>query len=135
MMRLYAARPGGAELEGLIVKVNFKQTLRQLLDPNKPLLDGEEPLEGVEDQRKPVELKVIAMNALMAVNPDEKIDGAEKVKRYDLALRIARDEEEFAVEDTALVKKLIGDGFGPLIVGQAYKMLEGEKVVGSVLAK
>jgi len=130
------------------VRVDFSQPFMQLLEPHKVLLDGPAPAEGEKDERNPVTLKTVACNGLMGMDPQAKMSGEEKVKRYDLATRIVRGakDEEFKVEEIALIKKVIGEGFAPLIAGQALKMLDGaegdktgedseEKVAGEIPAK
>jgi len=46
-----------------------------------------------------------------------------------LATRIYANPEELdlTIEEIAKIKQLIGKGYGPLIVGQAWDMLEGNK--------
>lgn len=101
------------------MKVDFSQGFKDL--------DGRilvEPPGG-----KPITLRTLAVNVLMATFEDEKnLSGEEKVKRYETALMVhnSKDEPvEMSVEDVALIKRLIGKSYGPLFVGQAWKMLEG----------
>lgn len=74
-------------------------------------------------------LSVVAIEALLAFVPSEMqtLTGDEKAKRYEAAFGL-RDKKEvnLKIEDVALIKKLVGEMFGPLIVGQVYRMLEGE---------
>lgn len=121
------------------MRVDFTQPFMQLLEPEKVLRDGPDPAPGQDDERNPVTLKSIACNALMAMDPQAKMTGEEKVKRYDLATRVVKAEspETLEAEDIVLLKKVIGDGFGPIIVGQAFKMLEAgeaneDKVAGGI---
>ena len=76
---------------------------------------------------KPATLKDISVESLMSLLEEEKnLSGEEKLKRYELALKIKDGGIiDISVEDIALVKKLIGKMFTPLIVGQAWKNLEG----------
>lgn len=122
------------------MRVDFTRPLMQLMDPTKVLLEGEPPADGEKDERAAITLKAVACNALMMVDPQEKMGGEEKVKRYALAVRIVDGETEFKTEDVALVKKVIGEAYPPMIVGQSYALLEGsdtneEKVAGEIPAK
>lgn len=96
------------------MKVNFSQPLKNL---NGDSLK--------DDKDVAIPLGTVCTNALMMTIQGDKADGVEKVKRYDLATRIhSGGEVEVSVEDVALIKKMIGEGYGALVVGQAYKMLE-----------
>lgn len=91
------------------------------IDFSKPIAD----LDG-----KPVEdltLRVVALNALMAMLPDEqRLPGDKKVERFALAMRVnAGGEVDVSAEDAALMKDLIGKVYGALVVGRAYEMLNG----------
>ena len=91
-------------------------------------LDGKPILNNPGNQ--PATLKTITTDALLASFEDEKnITGEEKLKRYLLATRIYANPQniDLTVEETALIKKLIGKGFGPLIVGQAYEIIESKQ--------
>ena len=78
-------------------------------------------------EARPIALRTLAVNSLMAFGDDDKnMSGEEKVKRYDLAFMIhnSKDEPiEIAVEDVALIKKQVGRIYAPLLVGQAWKLL------------
>lgn len=71
-------------------------------------------------------LGLYARNALYAQFPDEQnLAGEEKSKRGALAQSLVGvTEVKLKVEDLALIKKLIGKAYGPLIVFQAWNMLE-----------
>lgn len=91
------------------------------IDFSKPITD----LDG-----KPVEdltLRVVALNALMAMLPDEQnLPGDQKVARFALAMRVnAGGEVDVSPEDIALMKTLIGKTYGALAVGRAYEILNG----------
>ena len=94
------------------MKINFSQQLKNL--------KGEEI--------KDLTLKVVSTEALLATFDDERaLSGEEKAKRYLLATRVYANEElDLTVEEIAKLKQLIGKGYGPLIVGQAWEMLEGK---------
>lgn len=67
-----------------------------------------------------------ARNALYAAFPDEQnLPGDDKAKRGALAQSLVGVAEvKLKVEDLALIKKVIGKAYGPLIVYQAWNMLE-----------
>ena len=89
-------------------------------------LDGKE----IPSQNgKPATLGGVSVDALLATFQDEQnLSGEEKLKRWELAVKIKNgvDPVELSVEEIALIKKLIGKAYGPLISGQAWQMLEGK---------
>ena len=83
-----------------------------------------------DQQGKPTTLRNIATNSIVAMFQDEKnIGGEEKLKRWDLALKVKNtsDPVSLTVEELALVKNMVAKAYGTLIVGQAWKMLEEGK--------
>ncbi len=95
------------------------------IDFKRPLFDFAG--EVLRDGDKPLVLGVVAVNALMGIYPDEQnLEGAEKVRRYRLAISIhsADGALDVPAEDIAMCKKLIGKGFSTLVAGQAIPMLE-----------
>lgn len=91
--------------------------------------------EPINEDGKPVTLCTVALSALLASFPDEQsLSGAEKVNRMQLALKINKRprEVDLTVEQLALLKTLIGKGFGPLAVGRAYELLEAEPKLAAV---
>ena len=73
----------------------------------------------------------ISLDALLASLPDEQnLSGEEKAKRYVLATRIYTNPTsvDLKAEEITLIKKLVGRVFGPLVVGQAFEMLENKPV-------
>jgi len=95
------------------MKINFNQTIKNIKG------------EVVKD----LTLKSVSIEALLATFEDERsLSGEEKVKRFVLATRIESNSNDmdFKVEDVAKIKQLIGKGYGPLVVGQAWEMLEGK---------
>ena len=73
-------------------------------------------------------LKDVAIEALLAAFDDERqLNGTDKARRYVLSTRIySSSNADLTTEEVAEIKKVIGKGFGPLIVGQAFDMLEGK---------
>lgn len=96
-------------------------------DISQPLLD----LDGkpIVERDVPVTLMTVALSALMAQFEDERaLTGKEKADRYQLAMKINKrpGEVDLTAEQVSLLKLLIGKAYGPLVVGQAYEMLEQE---------
>ena len=80
----------------------------------------------VVDDGKEVTLGDVAVRALMSLAQDEQsLAGEEKFKRFALAMRL-KDGGEVAVsaEDIAMLKKLIGKLYTPLVVGRAFPLLD-----------
>ena len=67
-------------------------------------------------------------NALYAAFPDEQnLPGDEKVKRAELAMRTKQENAQFQAEDFALMKKLTGKLYSPLIVMRIWELLDPKK--------
>lgn len=88
-----------------------------------------------DPEGNPFELKTVINNVLLALDPPqasgrsaEQTSGDEKARRYMLAVKVygAKDFVELSVEDVAMIKDLIGKTQAPLVVGQAYEVLEGK---------
>jgi hypothetical protein len=97
------------------VRIDFQQRLKAI--------DGSELVEN----GKPVTLAAVAVNALLDVIPkQEEVTSEAKVQRWRIAQRIFAAEEpvDVTVEEVVIVKKLIGIGYAPLIVGQAFDLIE-----------
>lgn len=100
---------------------------------NKPVIDDTvcpADSSGKRPCTTEVTLGDISVRSLMAIVQDEQnLAGEEKFKRFVLAMKI-KDGGEIAVsaEDVALLKKLIGKIYSPLVVGRAFPLLDpGEK--------
>ena len=97
------------------MKISFVQELKEL--NGTPICIGE----------KNLTLKDAACNVLSAAFNDEQISGEEKAKRGLLAFRIyANQEIDLTIEELGLIKKLIGKGYGSIVVAQAWLYLEGK---------
>lgn len=98
------------------MKIRFDETMKDL--------DGK----AIKGEGGELTLKSICCNALTVIFQDEQgLSGEEKAKRGLLAMRIyANTEIDLTVEEVALIKKLIGKAYGPLIVAQAWNMLESQ---------
>ena len=99
-------------------------------DLTQPILDlNEKTIPHPQREGEHYTLCDVALSALMASYEDEKsLTGKDKADRMQLALKINKrpKEVDLTVEQLALLKQLIGKGFGPLVVGRAYELLEQE---------
>ena len=69
-----------------------------------------------------------AMNGLVMQFQDEHgLSGEEKLKRWELALRIKRATGpiEVSAEEVTMIKKVIAKAYAAIVSGQAWQMLEG----------
>lgn len=71
-------------------------------------------------------LRKACTEALQANNlMGDVIDGEERYRRFQLAIKIMSDDEpDLSVEEIAKIKKVIGLAFGPTVVGRAYDILD-----------
>jgi len=88
--------------------------------------------DGGQDADRPLRLYDVARAALLAQFPDEQnLDGEQKYQRYRLVSRMAKamangGAVDLTAEEIALLKKLIGKGYGPGVVGPAFEALESD---------
>lgn len=63
---------------------------------------------------------------LQATFSDEAtLPAATKVERFELAIRLTKPNPvEVTIDEAAELKRLIGKGYGPLIVGRVYEIIE-----------
>jgi hypothetical protein len=91
-------------------------------------INGEE-IKEAPNSDKPFTLAIACINALMMpAEEGQRLTGEEQVKRYDLATAIyaSTGPLEVTTEQVALAKDLVAKVYGPLVVGQVWKMLEGQ---------
>lgn len=88
-------------------------------------VDGKTPLMNPESQSD-LTLRDVCINSLLS--PMEGDTEVTKYEKYELFKRIrtAKLEVEFKVEETAIIKKCIGKFQPPLILGQAFDLIEGK---------
>ena|SRR6516225_8174052 len=100
------------------MQIDFDSEIRDLA--NAPIINGE----------KHLDLAAIATNALLTPQAAEQnIPVEEKVKRFQLALRIANGGAlDIALEDVVLLKNIIGKAYPPLVVGRAFELLDPSPV-------
>jgi hypothetical protein len=106
--------------------IDFNTQLKDI--DGQPLLDN--IIEAGLPKQVPVTLARIAANALLQNYPDEaNLAGAEKVKRFELAMKVssAKKAIPLVAEDIALIKERIAKAYGPLVVGRAWQLLDGAK--------
>jgi hypothetical protein len=99
--------------------IDFSQTLKGI--------DDKGAIVTLTEAGRPITLAVIAYSALLRA--DEKAADTEKMTRCKLAFQIAQatGPVDLSLEDAALIKRLIGQNPSPLVVGQAFEMLEAQK--------
>lgn len=86
-------------------------------------IDGS-PIEG-----QSVTIRNVLMTALLATSAADEPDGEEKFKRYQLAQRIQSLESiELTAEEAAKLKRLVGIGYGVVVIGQIYPLLNGDLI-------
>lgn len=75
---------------------------------------------------QPLTMKDVIIKALLATYSNEDIDGNEKNRRYKIAMKVKNSEEysELLIEEVVIIKELIGKFWSPIVVGQAYSLLE-----------
>jgi hypothetical protein len=117
--------PGSGQ--GLSLNQSIKEVQMQILMDNVLAhADGRAILE----KESPVTVGKIACAALLSDFPEERVDGGEKSRRYHLWLRIKSGGiQELSAEEISLIKRLIGIGWPPLVVGQAWEFLEKGVVI------
>jgi hypothetical protein len=98
-----------------------------LVNVNQVLFDmNDMPISDADG--KEATLRKVSIEALAATYQDEStLSGEEKLKRFELAMKVKNTPTpiDLTVEEVATIKKLIGKAFGVIVVGQAWKMLEG----------
>jgi len=91
---------------------------------------------GQKVTKKDLTLREVITNSILAPpdrsrqqHPPDPMDGNEKARRYFLAIEIhkTKNQIELSVDDVKLIKDEIGRVYPPLIVGQAYEILDPPK--------
>ena len=107
------------------MKIDVTQNLKQLDGTPLAQASARCPECGQATEARTFTLRLVAVDALMMQRRGEELGGDEKVRRYALAMQIhSEDEPDLKVEDVALIKKLVGELYGPLVVGQVWAMLD-----------
>ena len=107
------------------MKINFAQELKKLDGAKLERVTETCPTCGRPKESQTMTLRSVCTDALMNTMQGERAEGEEKAKWYEMAIRITgEDVVELSLAEAALVQKRVGKMFSPLIVGQAWKMLE-----------
>lgn len=87
----------------------------------------------VKEQDAELNLGGVAVSALLLLRQDESnISGEDKFKRYKLAERLTSGGViDVSVEELALLKKLIGAMYQPIVVGAAFDLLERDPLAAA----
>ena len=97
------------------MKIKFSQVLKNLYG---------EPMED-RSSKKPLTLSMICVEALLSTDPKENIDGAEKLRRFNLAKDIHEGKKDsLSAEEVVLLKELVAKFYPTLVVGQTLPMLD-----------
>jgi hypothetical protein len=100
-------------------------------------MEGEELVERVKTKEvddkgqpkfkeTPITLGKICANALMT-SPKQPDGSDQKYEKGKLAMKLwPLDEAELSIEELALLKECIGIAYGPLVIVQAWDLLEGK---------
>lgn len=102
--------------------IDFKQPLNDL--DGVPITEARAGADG-QPAVFVVTLGRAAVNALMAVLPEDQTkSGEDKLKAFLLAEKVNNAVVALSVEEIALLKARIAKGYGPLIVGRAWRLLD-----------
>jgi hypothetical protein len=109
------------------MKIAFGTVLKGL--DGKPLVDDQQDSAADPDEEKvpppALTLRTVSVRALMVVmDSDREMRGEKKAKIWKLAMGIHGGSDEITAEDATLLKERIGLAYGPLVVGQAYEIIE-----------
>ena len=102
---------------------------KPVIENGKPVIENGKPVivngKPLIEKSVEVTLRNVCCEALLAVFPNENEMGEQKLKRWILAEEIhTHNTVDLQAEDISLLKKRIGEGFGPAVVGPAWKMLD-----------
>lgn len=99
------------------MKFNLSGLILDLRGNSLKRMDGEVSI--------PVTFDYVITEALLAQYGDEKIEAKEKINRFRLAEKIAKEpfEVELKVEEIVLIKMLSAKVYGPNVVGRLEEIL------------
>lgn len=84
-------------------------------------LDGTHLIDG----DGPLTLKRVCINALLNQFPGDNETGEDKLRRFQLAKKMnERQSLELSAEAIAELKQRIARGYGPLVCGQSWELLD-----------
>jgi len=107
------------------MELNLNQVLKTLNGS-----DIISPPERGEKEGKPFLMRTVCINALLEPHQDDKnLTGEKKAERYHLAMEIykTKGKIDLSIDDIKLLKDLIAKMPSPLIVGQAFDILDPPK--------
>jgi len=106
------------------------EVLEELEKYNNPEFISKEETPGEQPmytRKKKLTLRSVCVGALMGItDSDKNMTGAEKNKRFLLALKLQDDTAELQAEDIVLLKERIGSMYSTLVTGRAWQLLEKE---------
>lgn len=110
------------------MKIDFSKTINDYDD--KPIVSEVEIKDAQGEVTTPAKywtLKIISVNSLSDVKPEDRVDGTVKMERAELARKIHRSTEPLDItpEQAALLKSVIGKLWPPVFVLSAYEQLNG----------
>jgi len=104
--------------------INFDTVIMQIDGKTPVPVESCEPL--VPNKKcVPLTLKRVCTDVLITDRiPGDSPNPDEKKQRFFLAMQIENGKRVLTVEDIALLKKVIGLGYGPLVVGRTTELLD-----------
>ena len=91
--------------------------------PDQSDLNHSDTSKGVS--YNPFTMKKITITALMHPQFNEKESAEEKLKNYELSLKISNNNEvDITAEDAVRIKKFVNLSFGPLVIGRMNEFLQ-----------
>lgn len=118
-------------IHGDPIKDVNQDVVQALIAIRKALVDGkkedvlaviDEKLKGVEDSEG-LKLETVALNAVLS-NSKDKVEGSKKMENYVMAKKI-KAKEDLSITEIGKLKEKIGDHYTlPVIVGQAWELIE-----------
>ncbi len=113
------------------MKIDMTKPIKNLIGVN--LENPESKLK----KKEPFTMRIVCTNSLLTPTQDDKnIDGNEKARRFELAMRVyTEDEIDLNVDELKLIKDLIGRLYSPLVVGRAYQILDPKEKPSDGLIK
>ncbi len=110
------------------MQLNLETEIRDI--EGEPLKEQKVRFVGQERKVEVVDitLRKVLVNAIMGEFEDErgKINGEEKLRRFNLGLQIQNTEDKFYLrsKDFELVKELVNKAYGTYITGFVWTLLE-----------
>ena len=111
------------------MKVNVTKVLRTLAgdELRNPTVRCDKC--GYVLEGEPITLRSVCVEALLRPREQQRaaLSGEEKLKRYVLAQKVnVEDELDLTAKEIVTLKDTIAEIYPPLVVGQAWQILEGQ---------